>query len=645
MCRTHPAAARSVEQGWTAERRALRERAATAPDPGLAESMVDAVDAAAAAREPEFDQLRYGAEVRMAAGLPANAVLPREQNERLAEECFPDLHAGVALLDPASPLALRPAGAGAAYDREVRALVGSDVRAGADFQWTMQYGGSWKLRDAAPVPQTHLLAHVCELERRAETAGRLVPLDTGPGAQRAVAARAASATVDVLSVLASRGVEVSFAPVEQTQVTRGDGRLQLSIPETWRGPAAGEAVEPLSATQPLSALDRLASGADTFAPPDRAALSDLYYRGVGVASAHVLSSGEIAFTMSDTLDRVRSAAPDPAVLNRRQLEHFAARMTAAAYGESAPAGADTAFAAPRGFAAQAETLDRLLDREAAVEARVLQSAAAVHADAGFAVKQAAERSVATLKRDLDAFDAAGVPVRLVDGPELAYRPDPRSWTEQRAAGSRPADALEVPERLLDARQPARALVEGHARVYEAVSLATGHPQRANRLQALAVLHAQAGARVAPQVLARAREAEQAIARAYARRQLAVSWRRDVLNATSVSPPPPLTRAAAARLAVLTRWSRETGRVASLPAPQSQRELPSRANRHERPAVDRSGPPSLSAAVPLARSVASAPRRLSPAAPSVSAPARPPALLPQRGTAPAMPLRRHSPVSR
>ena len=101
LCRTHPAESRALEDRWASERAALRSKVDGAKEPEFSLELVDHMDEIAKHNTPIWEHLRYEAAVVHAVGRPEEQPpeLGRELSNRLADETFPDLHAGVAALD------------------------------------------------------------------------------------------------------------------------------------------------------------------------------------------------------------------------------------------------------------------------------------------------------------------------------------------------------------------------------------------------------------------------------------------------------------------------------------------------------------------------------------------------------------------
>ena len=578
----------------------------------------------------------------------------REMASRLADEAYPDLHAGVALLDPSSPLAVRPAGAGAMYDRAVRHAAEHAVAGSARWEWGRRHlpadpGADpaadperravtfqgWKLRRDIETTPAQLYAQVVRVEAHHERTGRLPHSLTSPDDPLACQAeRAAAAVVDSLSALEGRGAEVSFGHVDAPEARLDADRTTLVLPSSWV--TAPEDFEPLSSDIDVSDLDRLASGALELRLPGVAETRQLYAE-VGWAATRVVDPAETAFADDKALTVARQAAGDQVWrLDTRRMEHFAARMTDAAWGRSAAVpGSTEQWRAPGQLKAQTEAVDDVLDRKAAVDQRVLTTLGARQADQHFRIRECARSSAERVIEAVRRLPDAGLQLGSDPG-FVRYEPDTRSLKLQRdpSAGG-PADRVNVPPAALDARQPATQLLDAHCRFYESVAAASGHPGRGERADAVTVARAIAGKPVPQDRLDQAVSREKALVGACVRDRLSASWRRDLIEAAGVVDAPPVTAGHAQRFARARRWTRT-----STTAPEQQAVR----------AVARTGP----ARSPSARSVAPAsavpagkarvhvppaaassppPRVAQPAKPGRAAPVRPAAAAPRRPLVP------------
>ena len=236
--------------------------------------MLDAVDEFHAYHAPAWNQTRFVAETFYAAGRAApssdSADRDRELAARVLDEAYPDLHRAIALVDPTSPLAVRPAGAGAVYDRAFRDTVSTAAVAACEWDWELSYGGSWAMRQPAATPAAELVARAVALERAHEREGRLATVDPdAPSPAEAVGDRVHAHAVDVLSALETRGVWVAFGDVSSPSCRSADGTQGIVLPETWCEKPDGLASLP--ADGDVSDLDRLASGVVRLRLPDVAA--------------------------------------------------------------------------------------------------------------------------------------------------------------------------------------------------------------------------------------------------------------------------------------------------------------------------------------------------------------------------------------
>ena len=508
------------------------------------------------------------------ASSPRPAPIGREMAARLADEAYPDLHAGVALLDPSSPLAVRPAGAGAVYDREVRRAAEAAVAGSSRWEWgkrglpadraaagpgdeerrAVTFQG-WKLRKDVETTPAQLVAAVVGVEAAHERAGRLSPSLTSAAAPlECQAQRAAAAVVDTLSALESRGAEVGFGDVDAPEARLDPDRTTLVLPSSWA--SVPEDFEPLSSDIDVSDLDRLASGALELRLPGVDQTRQLYTE-VGWAATRVVDPGETSFAGDKTLSVAREAAGSEVWrLDNRRMEHFAARMTDAAWGRaSAVAGSTEPWRAPGQMRAQTEAVDDVLDRKAAVDQRVVTTLGARQGDQHYRIRSCAEMSVARVAEGVRRLPAAGLQVDSEPG-FVRYEPDNRTLPVQRdrSAGP-PADRINVPEAALDARQPATQLLDAHCRFYESVAAASGHPGRSERADAVTVARAIAGKPVSQERLDEAVSREKALVGACVRDRLGASWRRDLIEAAGVVDAPPVTSGHAQRFAHARRWSR------------------------------------------------------------------------------------------
>ena len=657
LCRTHPAESRVVEEQWAAEREKLRGRLSEAQDPEVAGALLDTMDEISTDQGLVFDRLRYEATVAFAVSRPVQqpgqapraagdqqaqadykawidklpdsvakeleadgpllaspsapgrqasqpagsavggsfrpSPIGRELVRRLADEAYPDLHAGVAMLDPSSPLAVRPAGAGALYDRDVRHAAERAVAGRSHWEWGKRYlpakeaaerpaavpgadgpakadegvrpGATtlkpavvfqgWKLCTDVETTPAQLMADVVRIEAAHERAGRLSPSLTSPADPlECQAARAAAAVVDTLSALESRGAEVSFGAVEAPEARLDPDRTTLVLPSSWS--SVPDDFEPLSSDLDVSDLDRLASGALELQVPGVEQTRQLYTE-VGWAATRVVDARETGFGDDKTLSAARQAAgPEVWQLDTRRMEHFAARMTDAAWGRAASvAGSTVAWRAPGPLAAQTEALDDVLDRKAAVDQRVVTTLGARQGDQHFRIRQCAEDSVARVAEAVRRLPDAGLQTESGPGP-VRYEPDTRTLPVQRdrSAGP-PADRVNVPDAALDARQPATQLLDAHCRFYEGVAAASGHPGRTERADAVTVARAISGKPVSQERIDEAVSREKALVGACVRDRLSASWRRDLIEAAGVVDAPPVTPGHAERFAQARRWTR------------------------------------------------------------------------------------------
>ena len=565
LCRTHPAESRAREEGWAADRAALRDNLDDASQPELSVELLDQMDEIAKHNAPIWEHLRYEAAVVHAAGLSdeKGSSVGRELSSRLADETFPDFHAGVALVDPASPVAVRPAGAGTQYDRDVLRVAEAAVVGGCTWDWTLkQPSGSsaeqvsagpdgeaalrdnvddasqpelsaevldqaavaleppgqaspaywgWQMAQDVHRNPAQVVSDVLQVQQSHELSGRLSPDLTGSlSAVEAQSQRAAAAVVDVLSALEKRGVWVEFQPVDQPQASLEADSTGIVLPERWRSQPAG--YQPLESDIEVSDLERLASGALELRLPDLDATRDVY-RAAGMASYRVVTAGEVGFSGDHVLEKVRDQLGSSQVeLDRRRLEHFASRMADSSWGRVPEvSGSPKPWTAPGRVASQSEVLDDLLDRAAGVEARVVTSLAARQADSHFRLRELARSSVERFAVAVDRVPAAGLVVQKAPAGQVAYQPDARSLPVQRnAATGPPEDRVVLPKPLLDHRQPAPQSLDGQRRFYEAVVAAAGHPGRRERADAVTVARSLAGRDVPPARLEAASRREQVL---------------------------------------------------------------------------------------------------------------------------------------
>ena len=639
LCRTHPAESRALEDSWARDRDKLREQVSDGSDGDLGRAMLDQMDEIVQHNTPIWDHMRYQAAVAHAVqpvdvDVPA---LPREVRDRLSDEAYPDLHAGVALVDSTSPLAVRPAGAGQQYDAAVLHLAESAVVGGCTWDWTLKDRGGrsqspgadddpqspdaeakqrmlnvlhgepasgaarpywgWEMRQDVTVSSASLLADVLALQERHERDGRLVPdLTSSLSPSEAQAGRAAAAAVDVLSALESRGVWVEFDTVDVPECQLDPDGTCVVLPETWR--VQPEDFVPLDSDREVSDLDRLASGALQLDLADGEPTRDLY-RAVGVASLRVLTSGETSFGGASALEQARAVAgPDAVHLDQRRLEHFAARCADASWARSpAVSGSQEPWRAPARLSSQSEVLDEMLDRAAGVDVRVLTRLAGRQADAHFRVRDCVQDSVQRLSEAVERLPEQGLHVDVEPGGVVSYKPDSRSLVQQRDPGAGPpADRVRVPEALLDSRQPAPQLIAGQRTFYEAVAAASGHPGRKERADAVTVARALSGRPVSEARLQAASTREELLVGGCARDRLVASYGPALVSAAGVTPSAPVHPAHAKRFAQARRWTR----TATTPPPESApvQERSVVPDRQRQPAVPGRGapsrPPSLSA---------------------------------------------------
>ena len=586
------------------------------------------------------------------------APIGREMAARLADEAYPDLHAGVALLDPSSPLAVRPAGAGAVYDREVRRAAEAAVAGPCRWEWGKRplpadrraspeeegrrravaaLNGSdravvtfqgWKLRKDVETTPAELLAAVVRVEAAHERDGRLTrSLTSAADPLDCQARRAAAAVVDTLSALESRGAEVGFGDVGAPEARLDADRTTLVLPSSWA--SVPEDFEPLSSDIDVSDLDRLASGALELNLPGVEQTRQLYTE-VGWAATRVVDPRETGFAGDKPLSAAREAAGTEVWrLDNRRMEHFAARMTDAAWGRAAAvAGSTEPWRAPGRLQAQTEAVDDVLDRQAAVDQRVVTTLGARQGDQHFRIRSCAEASVARVAEAVRQLPAAGLQVDSAPG-FVRYEPDTRTLPVQRdASAGEPQDRVNVPVAALDARQPATQLLDAHCRFYESVAAASGHPGRSERADAVTVARAVAGKPVSEERLDEAVSREKALVGACVRDRLGASWRRDLIEAAGVVDASPVTAGHAQRFAQARRWTRAaTTAPADAPARGVVRAQPaSRAAGRPAgppPAVPAAAgrahvPPAPGAAVPQPGT----PGRAAPVRPASSSPRRP-----------------------
>ena len=470
----------------------------------------------------------------------------------------------------------------------------------------------WKMSEDVHVNTAELLSDVLAVQEAHELAGRLSPdLTGGVPPVEAQAQRAAAAVVDVLSALEKRGVWVEFQPVDQPQACLEAASTGIVLPDRWRSEPPG--YQPLDSDVEVSDLERLASGALELRLPDLEATRDVY-RTAGMASYRVVTAGEVGFAGDDVLEKVRGQVGASEVeLDRRRLEHFASRMADSSWGRLPEvSGSPEPWTAPGRVASQTEVLDDLLDRAAAVEARVVTGLAARQADSHFRLRELSRSSVEQLVVAVNRVPAAGLVVQKASAGQVAYQPDARTVPLQRsAAAGPPQDRVVVPKPLLDRRQPAPQLLDGQKRFYAAVVAASGHPGRRERADAVTVARSLAGRDVAPARLQAASKREQVLVGACVRDRLTATWGKHLVDAAGVSKAMPETPGHAKRFAQARRWTRTATTLS--PAQATERRAPARPELAARrqPAVPGHGAPERPAVVSVPR------RGAVPPAPSVT----------------------------
>ena len=562
LCLDHPARALAVETGWKQTRDRLRDQIPEASDPPLAKALLDQADDLARTQTAVYDRLRYQAAVGFAAGRTGShaGAFSKEVTERLADECYPDIHAGVAVVDPASPLAVRPAGAGGAYDAAALSCVVESAVAACQWDWEARGAGRWVKDQVVFTSLDDVVVELLDLEQTHVDQGRLAGYDSGPAVEgelpTGAEGRASAQISSVLAALEERGVRVRAEPIDAPRAVLDRGSTVLSVPSDWV--VAAPDLEPLETVDVPSLTDKLGSGAAALQVPGVDDTRELY-RQVGVASLRAYGEVESNFSDREVLYKVHRLAGKYSVeLATRQLEHFAERMTNKTWGLTSDAsGSPAKWEAPGSLASQTQSVDRLVDRAAAVDARLVTSSAAQSADRTFNERRVAERAVDRLAGQIDRLSAAGMDIRLTEAKAPSYQPDSRLVKDQRDPEKGPArDSVVIPTAALDRRQPLCRLVDAHVQVHAVVARAVGHPARADRQSAVTLARVQDGAAVRPERQAQAVKREAAHVNAYVAQQITKSWRQHGVERLPAGPVPDLDKKDLAVLRRSERWVKQ-----------------------------------------------------------------------------------------
>ena len=465
--------------------------------------------------------------------------------------------------------------------------------AACQWDWEARGSGRWVKDQVVFNSQEDLVVDLLDLEQSHVDQGRLGAHDSGPVVEgefpTGVAGRASAQVASVLAALEERGVDVLVQPIEAPRAVLEKGSTVLAIPSDWVVQAPD--LEPLQVQSPPSLTDSLASGAAAVQVPgveDTKAL----YRQVGVASLRAFSETESNFSDREVLYKVhRVAGKDSIDLATRQLEHFAARMTNKTWGLTSDSpGSPEPWKAPGRLANQSDVVDRLVDKAAAVDARLLTGAAAQSADRTFSERRVADRAVERLSVHLDRLSAAGMNIEKQETPAVIYRPDSRLVKDQRDSAQGPAqDLVVVPQAALDRRQSMPSLIDAHSQVHAAVARAVGHPARADRQSAVTLGRAERGVEVPQQRLVLAHKRESAHLSASVAQQMTKSWRHRAPDPAAAAPIAVLDKKELAALRSSERWVRKADvapsrPAAGAPAPAAER------TRQPVPAIGRGQPP-------------------------------------------------------
>lgn len=500
LCRRDPAASQDVERGWNADRRAIAQRVLSGGGPveqGL--TLLRAVHDHAESHWAWCEVTRFRSRAHSAVGLDPARQQAAPDKLALIDEAYPNLNRAIEVLDAASPLAVRPAGAGARFDRAMAAAIDGvrslSLAAGA--------------RPSAADAELAVFEAVRALDGRLGGTGRMPgsppewPLD---GLADQVPAPA-QCVAETIGALAERGRAVRFAAdaARPELVDPPRGGMELRLPASWSVAAAdGEVIVHVTSSEAL------VDGRLRLAPLSEDDCRD-FFREVGFALEETLRPFEPSLDPSPSpaeaeaakavaaADRFYNRYPrDAAVYYGRQVEHFAELMTARACSREIrelPGDADGAWVAPGRTLAQSDRVDELLARRAGVDA---QRIGALVPEVRAAVRDSERQRrdlVDRLQTVLEAAETAGLRVDGPAGGQVGYVADARPAKAQRdARAGGPEDRLVVPARAADAAQPRSRLTELHRQVYEALWLASGHPHRRDRETAGAVAAVQPAGR-------------------------------------------------------------------------------------------------------------------------------------------------------
>ena len=544
LCYSDPGRAEAVERDWVRSVDRIEARASGGDAPEDARNYVEALRTEQEAQLPGWELARFVSRAHTAVGLPVVELAPTGDKvvpafspatiERLGES-YPDLHAAVRTMDPASPLAHPGPQEDPRYVAELnRALDGLRSSRG---------GGP-----GAVVDPIDALAVAAVVQERALAApARDVPSPSvpgrpweGPGSpgfdrrlQENVSALVAAVDSAGVPVTFSKSVGepiVEYAPVRTASggpapvaITAADLAApvaKLVLPVSYAAPAVLEASGVSSGGRGGSVADHAADGLPVLAT-DRLSSDEL--RTVFSAVALALPAALRDQPYPQELAKVREvvythAGDDAGRLYEREAEHFAGRLEARV-SESAAYPPKEEWTPPAALVSQAAVVDVICARMAAAGAEAVQLMAGdVASDASRAV---ATRDAACERFQdvvVPALRDAGVPVRIDPQSTVShYVPDPRPARAQIGPAQ---DAVVISGHAVRTDLPTRALVAKQAEALAAVGLALGQRGRADRPEARKVASELAGRTSCP---APARAREGAACAHFANRQLADLW--------------------------------------------------------------------------------------------------------------------------
>ena len=545
LCYSDPGRAEAVERDWVRSVDRIEARASRGDAPEDARNYVEALRTEQEAQLPGWELARFVSRAHTAVGLPVvgpartgDKVVPAFSPatiERLGES-YPDLHAAVRTMDPASPLAHPGIPDDPRYVVELnRALDGlrSSRRAGP--------GGT-------NVDPIDALAVVAVVQERALAApARDVPSPSVPGrpwegpGSPGFDRRLQENVSALVAAVDSAGVPVTFsksvgepiveyapdktasggpAPVAITAVDLAAPVAKLVLPVSYAAPAVLEASGVSSRGRGVSVADHASDGLPVLAT-DRLSSDELrkVFSAVALALPAALRDQPYPEELAEVREVIYTYAGDAAGrLYEREAEHFAGRLEARV-SESAAYAPKEEWTPPAALVSQAAVVDVICARMAAAGAEALQLMAGdVASDASRAV---ATRDAACERLQdvvVPALRDAGVPVRIDPQSTVShYVPDPRPARAQTGPAQ---DAVVISGDAVRTDLSTRALVAKQAEALAAVGLAVGQRGRADRPEARKVASEVAGRTSCP---APARAREGAACAHFANRQLADLW--------------------------------------------------------------------------------------------------------------------------